>query len=70
MIVILGAGGLSEAQLLGGTAVVMIAQDIQNAFGIASNWPNGSVQSMFQILGPLSVPALKRIGVNGIVGRQ
>jgi len=69
---ILAAGSLSEAKILGGTAVVMVAQDIQKEFTFAQNWPKGSALSVLLILvaGALAFAALKRIDLDTIFGRK
>jgi len=72
MCFILAAGSLSEARILGGSAVVMIAQDIQKEFTFAQNWPKGSALSVLMILlaGSLAVTLLRRIDLDGIFGRK
>ncbi|HWL70830.1 MAG TPA: ABC transporter permease [Geminicoccus sp.] len=72
MTFILAAGALSEPRILGGSSVVMIAQDIQNEFTFAQNWPKGSALSVLMILvaGVLAVTLLKRIDLDGIFGRK
>lgn len=72
MVFILTAGALTEAKVLGGTAIVMIAQDIQKEFTFAQNWPKGSALSLLLILlaGGLAVTLLKRIDLDLIFGRR
>lgn len=72
MVFILTAGALTEAKVLGGTAIVMIAQDIQKEFTFAQNWPKGSALSLLLILlaGALAVTLLKRIDLDLIFGRR
>jgi spermidine/putrescine transport system permease protein len=72
MCFILTAGALTEAKIMGGTAVVMIAMDIQKEFGFAQNWPKGSALCVLLILlaGALAVTALKRIDLDMIFGRK
>ena len=69
---ILVAGAITEAKVLGGTAVVMIAQDIQKEFTFAQNWPKGSALSVLLILmgGFLSWALFKRIDLDTIFGRK
>ncbi len=45
---------------MGGTAVVMIAMDIQKEFGFAQNWPKGSALCVLLVLlaGGLSLALL------------
>lgn len=69
---ILVAGAITEAKVLGGTAVVMIAQDIQKEFTFAQNWPKGSALSVLLIVmgGFLSWALFKRIDLDTIFGRK
>jgi spermidine/putrescine transport system permease protein len=72
MCFILTAGAITEAKVMGGTAVVTIAQDIQKEFTFAQNWPRGSALSVLMILlaGALSLTLLKRIDLDSIFGRK
>ena len=72
MTFILAAGSLSEPRIMGGSSVVMIAQDIQNEFTFAQNWPKGSALSVLMILlaGALGVTLLRRIDLDSIFGRK
>jgi spermidine/putrescine transport system permease protein len=72
MTFILAAGAISEAKILGGTSVVMIAQDIQKEFTFAQNWPKGSALSVLMIIlaGGLAWTLLKRIDLDTIFGRK
>lgn len=72
MCFILAAGALTEGRVLGGTAVVMIAMDIQKEFGFAQNWPKGSALCVLLVLlaGGLSLALLKRIDLDTIFGRK
>ncbi|MDX3929807.1 MAG: ABC transporter permease [Shinella sp.] len=72
MCFILTAGAITEAKVMGGTAVVTIAQDIQKEFTFAQNWPRGSALSVVMILlaGGLSLALLKRIDLDTIFGRK
>ena len=61
---ILVLGSLAESKILGGQAIIMIADDIESAFTFAQNWPKGSVLSVLLIafsgaLGVFSVPAYR-----------
>ncbi|PWW00278.1 ABC-type spermidine/putrescine transport system permease subunit I [Hoeflea marina] len=69
---ILVAGAITEAKVLGGTAVVMIAQDIQKEFTFAQNWPKGSALSVLLIAmgGALSWALFKRVDLDTIFGRK
>ncbi len=69
---ILAMGSLAESKILGGQAVVMIADDIESAFTFAQNWPQGSVLSVMLIaLSGLVVFILfRRIDLDQIIGRR
>ena len=69
---ILAMGSLAESKILGGQAVVMIADDIESAFTFAQNWPKGSVLSVMLIaLSGLVVFILfRRIDLDQIIGRR
>ncbi|MCB1471576.1 MAG: ABC transporter permease subunit, partial [Rhodobiaceae bacterium] len=69
---ILALGSLAESKILGGQAIVMIADDIESAFTFAQNWPKGSVLSVLLIgLSGLIVFALfRRIDLDQIIGRR
>lgn len=69
---ILTAGAISEPRILGGSAVVMVAQEIQKEFTFAQNWPAGSALSVLMILlaGILAVVLLRRIDLDLIFGRK
>lgn len=72
MCFILTAGALTEAKIMGGTAIVTIAMDIQKEFGFAQNWPKGSALCVLLIVlaGALSIALLKRIDLDTIFGRK
>jgi spermidine/putrescine transport system permease protein len=72
MCFILAAGALTEGKVMGGTAVVMIAMDIQKEFGFAQNWPKGSALCVLLIAlaGGLAMMLLKRIDLDMIFGRK
>ena len=69
---ILSLGSLAESKILGGQAVVMIADDIESAFTFAQNWPKGSMLSVLLIgLSGLVVFLLFRhIDLDRIIGRR
>lgn len=72
MTFILSVGSISEARILGGNAVTMIAMDIQKEFGFAQNWPKGAALCVLVILiaGAVSIVALKRIDLDLVFGRK
>ena len=69
---ILSLGSLAESKILGGQAVVMIADDIESAFTFAQNWPKGSVLSVMLIAfsGTLVFFLFRRIDLDRIIGRR
>jgi spermidine/putrescine transport system permease protein len=69
---ILSLGSLAESKILGGQAVVMIADDIESAFTYAQNWPKGAVLSVLLIVfsGVLVYFLFRRIDLDRIIGRR
>jgi len=69
---ILAMGSLAESKILGGQAVVMIADDIESAFTFAQNWPKGSVLSVLLIAlsGLIVFILFRRIDLDQIIGRR
>jgi spermidine/putrescine transport system permease protein len=69
---VLAAGALAEAKLLGGRAVIVIADDIETAFTFGQNWPLGSALSMILILivSAVAIVGLSRIDLDRIMGRK
>lgn len=69
---ILSLGSLAESKILGGQAVVMIADDIESAFTYAQNWPKGAVLSVLLIVfsGVLVYFLFQRIDLDRIIGRR
>ncbi len=69
---ILSLGSLAESKILGGQAVVMIADDIESAFTYAQNWPKGAVLSVLLIAfsGVLVFFLFRRIDLDRIIGRR
>jgi len=67
---ILALGSLAESKILGGQAVVMIADDIESAFTFAQNWPKGSVLSVILIAlsGLIIFMLFRRIDLDRIIG--
>lgn len=68
---VLALGSLAESKILGGQATIMIADDIQNAFTFAQNWPKGSVLAVLLIVfsGTLVISLFRRIDLDRIIGR-
>jgi len=68
---VLSAGALAESKLLGGQKVVVMASEIETAFGYGQNWPLGSALSMFLIVlvGAIAIFALGRLDLDRVLGR-
>ena len=69
---VLAAGALAESKLLGGQAVIVIADDIETAFTFGQNWPLGASLAMILILiiGSLAIFGVSRIDLDQIMGRK
>ncbi len=69
---VLAAGAMAESKLLGGQAVIVMADEIETAFTYGQNWPLGSALALILILiiGALAIFALSRIDLDGIMGRR
>jgi len=68
---VLAAGAMAESKLLGGQAVIVIADEIETAFTYGQNWPLGSALSIVLILiiGSLAVFGVSRVNLDSIMGR-
>jgi len=68
---VLAAGAMAEAKILGGRAVIVIADDIQTAFTYGQNWSLGAALSMVLIalIGALAIYGIARIDLDKIMGR-
>ncbi len=69
---VLAAGALAESKLLGGQAVIVIADEIETAFTYGQNWPLGSALSIVLILiiGTLAIFGVNRVDLDTIMGRK
>jgi len=69
---VLSAGALAESKLLGGQAVIVIADEVETAFTYAQNWPLGSSLAMVLILiiGTLAIVGVARVDLDAIMGRK
>lgn len=69
---VLSLGSLAESKILGGQAVIMIADDIETAFTFGQNWPLGSALSVLLIMlvGGLVLYVLRRVDLDAILGRK
>lgn len=69
---VLAAGALAESKIMGGQAVIAIADDVETAFTFGQNWPLGSALSMILIVivGGLALFAVSRVDLDSIMGRK
>ena len=69
---ILSLGSLAESKILGGQAVIMIADEIETAFTFGQNWPLGSALSVILIVfsGTLVIALLRWLDLDRILGRR
>ncbi len=69
---VLAAGALAESKILGGQAVIAIADDIETAFTFGQNWPLGSALSMILIviIGTLTLFGVSKVDLDAIMGRK
>ena len=69
---VLSLGSLAESKILGGQAVIMIADDIETAFTFGQNWPLGSALSvlLLTLTGGLVLALLRRLDLDAILGRR
>ena len=69
---VLAAGALAESKILGGQAVIAIADDIETAFTFGQNWPLGSALSMILIIiiGGLALFGVGKVDLDAIMGRK
>lgn len=69
---VLAAGALAESKILGGRAVIVIADDIESAFTFGQNWPLGAALSMIliAIIGALALFAISKFDLDAVMGRK
>ena len=69
---VLAAGAMAESKLLGGQAVIVMADEIETAFTYGQNWPLGSALAMILIIiiGGIATLALSRVDLDSIMGRR
>lgn len=69
---VLAAGAVAESKILGGQAVISIADDIETAFTFGQNWPLGSALSviLIAIIGTLALFGISRVDLDQIMGRK
>ncbi len=69
---VLAAGAMAESKLLGGQAVIVMADEVETAFTYGQDWPLGSAlaMSLILIVGSLAVYAISRVKLDRVMGRQ
>ena len=69
---VLAAGALAESKILGGQAVIAMADDIETTFTYGQNWPLGSALSIILILiiGCLAIFGVGKVDLDSIMGRK
>ncbi|WP_138470030.1 ABC transporter permease [Poseidonocella sp. HB161398] len=69
---VLAAGAMAESKLLGGRAVITIADEVQTAFTYGQNWPLGSALAMvlIAIIGSLAIWAISKADLDAMMGRK
>ena len=69
---VLAAGALAESKLLGGQAVIVIADEVETAFTYGQDWPLGSALSVILILiiGSLAIFGVTRVDLDAIMGQK
>ncbi len=69
---VLAIGALTEARILGGQSVIVIAHDIENAFTYAQNWPSGSALSVLLMLwiGALIIAIFSKVDLDRLLGKH
>lgn len=68
---VLATGAVAESKLLGGQAVIVIADDIETAFTYGQNWPLGSALAMvlIVIISALAILALSKMDLDRVFGK-
>lgn len=69
---VLAAGALAESKLLGGQAVIVMADEVETAFTYGQDWPLGSALSMvlIAIIGSLAIFGVSKVDLDRIMGRK
>ncbi|MCZ0951151.1 MAG: ABC transporter permease, partial [Rhodospirillaceae bacterium] len=68
---VLSLGANAEMNILGGQAVTVIANAIEQRFNYAQDWPLGATLTVLTVLLTAAVvfPVLQRIDVDSLAGR-
>ena len=69
---VLAAGAMAESKLLGGRAIITIADEVQTAFTYGQNWPLGSALAMvlIAIIGTVAIWAISKADLDKMMGRK
>ena len=69
---VLALSSMSESRMLGGRSVIMIADDIEFAFGYQQNWPLGSALSVILAIAAtiILLVLLRWLDIGGLVRRR
>jgi spermidine/putrescine transport system permease protein len=69
---VLATGAIAESKLLGGQAVIVIADDVETAFTYGQNWPLGSALAMvlIAIVGTIAIVGVQKVDLDAIMGRR
>ena len=69
---VLAAGALAESKILGGQAVIVIADEIETAFTYGQDWPLGSALAMtlIVIIAGVSIWGIGKVDLDKIMGKR
>lgn len=69
---VLSAGAIAESKLLGGQAVVVIADEVETAFTYGQNWPLGAALAMvlIAIVGGVAIWGVAKADLDRMIGRR
>ena len=67
---VLAAGAMAESKLLGGRAIITIADEVQTAFTYGQNWPLGAALAMVLIvlIGTVAIWAISKADLDKMMG--
>lgn len=69
---VLSAGAIAESKLLGGQAVIVIADEVETAFTYGQNWPLGAALAMvlIAIVGAIAIWGISKADLDAMIGRR
>ncbi|WP_095588956.1 ABC transporter permease [Actibacterium ureilyticum] len=69
---VLSAGAIAESKLLGGQAVIVIADEVETAFTYGQNWPLGAALAMvlIAIVGGIAIWGIGRADLDSMMARK